>query len=656
MKLKTLPLFSPEPLFSAIVCAVVGLGLRAQVASGPIESLETMIGEHRQEYLDYKKELFSSTEILTDFSQVESFHFHGLFLRSLLLHSDQGFLSLGQDDPCLFYSLLENDLLKNTEGSITGAFINVKFKDSENLTARYVSLDTLLSHIHQTTCFTNREIINLFIPLNIEKTLTALTYATPSNETECTNILQEWKSNKYTPYLCGVSKKIEAGDKAETTLSVAGETLTSEERRTLRERVSDKRRYGEKVDFFKTNYLRNLCQGISETKNFCAKYIAKDVWSGVINRGEAQYKMKFKCRNYLGKERTTAKDLLFCAEKFKEDPQICATMGAEGFPSLFPRPTCDDISKALRVSSLRTQYHDCPGLVENAGIVNGHRIVQHFEQSPLASDADNCVFETTFSYVDLTTRARASNQQVAEIEQSQAWPMVICHKDRVVGQDQCQSYIPGEHSSHEMAENTVVANAVRYLAGMPSNQECQFVDERAYNPLLLEYKSGCHIVLNTEQCKASYCPKKIFYDTREIKGIEYRGKPLFSYFPDSLSNPSYALSSIVENVYDQTPRSVRNFTELKFFLKNKEYIIHGIGCLEDILPEFFVKTSLNQCGPMPFIADGFIQEGEHSLVSLRVAIDDVHSPRLVKWSHIYNAVSSYQSIHPLKSWAMYVLR
>ena len=334
-----------------------------------------------------------------------------------------------------------------------------------------------------------------------------------------------------------------------------------------------------------------------------------------------------------------------CSRKFQEEPEICTTLTAEGQSSLFPRPDCRNISRALNVSQLKTKYHDCPGSIENAAITNISRIIRHFNDDS-AVDPQRCVFEATSFFVDLDIKAGHDQK---------AWPMEICYRDRVVNEKRCSVYIPGEDKTNLLAENHVVANATRYLVGMQPREQCRIVDEKTFNPLLLEYKNGCYIVYNREHCTAMNCPKKIFYDNKRITGIEYQGQPIFSYFPDSLDNPLFSVSSILEDVFKKSTRTIRNFTELKTFLKNKNNIIHGIGCLEDILPEFFSKKSLNGCGPMPFIVDGYIEEGETFFVSLRMAIEDIHSPRLIRWTRLYNAVTTYQSIHPLKSWTMNVL-
>jgi hypothetical protein len=85
-------------------------------------------------------------------------------------------------------------------------------------------------------------------------------------------------------------------------------------------------------------------------------------------------------------------------------------------------------------------------------------------------------------------------------------------------------------------------------------------------------------------------------------------------------------------------------------------IIHGVGCAEDLLPEFFPRNSINGCHPLPFIVDGHIEKDNTSLLVFRSAIDDVHTPRLILWQNIFNAVSAYQLLHPLNTWTLYGIK
>ncbi len=114
---------------------------------------------------------------------------------------------------------------------------------------------------------------------------------------------------------------------------------------------------------------------------------------------------------------------------------------------------------------------------------------------------------------------------------------------------------------------------------------------------------------------------------------------------------------MINEVKGTEQRSIKNLTDLKFYLdKMPNGIIHGVGCIEDLIPEEFYRTTINQCHPMPFIIDGHTLKNNETWIVLRSSIDDLHSPRLILWHNIFNAVSAHQEMHPLNSWTLYGIK
>jgi hypothetical protein len=141
---------------------------------------------------------------------------------------------------------------------------------------------------------------------------------------------------------------------------------------------------------------------------------------------------------------------------------------------------------------------------------------------------------------------------------------------------------------------------------------------------------------------------------KEVKGIEYIGSMEQNYIPSTYAKKRYAGIHILEESLKIKNKTINNFTELMVFFNQKEKgIIHGIGCIEDLLPEFFQSKIINACRPMSFIIDGIVGGLDDKKLVFRAAIDHVHSPRLMNWQNIFNAVSRYKEMHPLKSWTLY---
>jgi hypothetical protein len=49
-------------------------------------------------------------------------------------------------------------------------------------------------------------------------------------------------------------------------------------------------------------------------------------------------------------------------------------------------------------------------------------------------------------------------------------------------------------------------------------------------------------------------------------------------------------------------------------------------------------------------------KGEETWLVTRLSIDDLHTPRMVSWPSIFNAVSAYQEIHPMNTWTFYGIK
>jgi len=151
--------------------------------------------------------------------------------------------------------------------------------------------------------------------------------------------------------------------------------------------------------------------------------------------------------------------------------------------------------------------------------------------------------------------------------------------------------------------------------------------------------------------------KKVIWEEKAQSDIRFIGKPVFDYFPTAFLNERYSFISMINEVKGTQQRTIKNLTDMKFYLdKIPSGIIHGVGCAEDLLPEEFARTTMNQCKPLPFIVDGYSMKNNETWIAFRSAIDDVHSPRLLLWQNIFNSVSAYRELHPLNTWTLYGIK
>lgn len=631
MKLKTSHLFLLNRFckIKFLIVILLGLGsLSAKTYSaenpGIVESLERLIEVHKKQYAQNKTKIQSNLKAISDLSGLEEVKLDPQFVRSLIAHSDDKFLRLSQKDECKFLSSIENNLLRTAEGEVTTVFITYKNAEKQIENAA-IAKEVFFEQIYKKKCLNNREFAILFTEANFQKTIEGINFTVPKNEQACLSIHKEWLDNPFTPYLCRINQIIK---KSKNPKQIEF--------------------YKSKIPTLKTTYLESLCNNITSPEFFCEKYLKKDIWNKVINGEAPLYKMSYKCQNLMGSTSPLAlKDLKNCAAKLLSQPSICETKGNKDYLSDFPLQNCDNISDALKKSKLVTNYHDCPGSVDNEAITNVHRLVNHFAPRSIVSNKETCGGEANYTFARLNL----------DIKHDEGWPLKVCYMNHISEKEDCVPYIPGSRPEEPLSEDQVIAKILYQQKGAPAKTKCRIVDSKSYNPVRTEFKFGCFIVYDSETCTTLTCKKRVIWEDAAISDIRFIGRPIFDYFPNAFANERYSFDNMINEIVGTQARTVKNLTDLKFYLDTiASGIIHGVGCIEDLMPEEFQRTVMNQCHPMPFIIDAHIVKNNESWLVFRSAIDDLHTPRLLLWQNIFNAVSAYRELHPLNTWTLYGIK
>lgn len=589
---------------------------------GLIESFERLLELHKDQYQKNKISVTANLKILSNFSGLDNVKLDPHYVKSLLMHSDERFLKLAQKNECNFLATLETNLLKTSDGNIDEIYVTYLNKEKKTESASMLKKD-FFSEIYKKRCLNNREYSIIFADENVQKTVQGIKFTVPRTQAECSNVFNEWLANPYTPYLCRIQQVF---------------------KKPNLKKLADY--YKERIPLMQRIYLDNLCNSISTPELFCSNYLKDDVWSKILNSEVPDYKMSYKCQQIFNKkEKLTLNDLKNCASKLSSDDKFCETRG--NLSSNFPLTNCSTISTALNKSKLVTNYHDCPGNIDNEGLTNIHRIVNHFDPRKIISSKDTCAGEANYTLAKLNL----------DIKNEQGWPLKICFLNRVTNKEDCTTYIPGSRADEPLSEDQVIAKILYQHKGAPPKTTCRIVDSKSYNPLRSEFKYGCFIVYDANTCTTFSCAKKVYWEEKIQTDIKFVGLPVFDYFPTAFMNERYALTSMLGEVKKLDERIIRNLNDAKYFLTSSpDAIIHGIGCSEDLLPEQFARVTLNQCHPMPFIIDGIIDDKGDSRMVARLSIDDLHTPRMIPWSNFFNSVTSYQELHPLNTWTLYGLK
>jgi hypothetical protein len=640
--------FSKSSLILFILSSLLLTGINASepLPLGLIQTIEQLVEIQTNQFNTLRNQINSNPVLLSQVdTKQQNLSLEPRFARSILFSSERKYLDLMRGDRCSFYALIENRLLRSPVGELTHLVVDYEDENGVKQHA-LVTRENFLQAVYENQCFQNRDLATLFGNPNINSTFASVNFNVPKKSDECKPILDEWNKNPNTPYFCRVAEVLNSGLQARLSIDSLGQNQI-QQRREKQQLIDQYEFLRQNLSHFQRTYVQNMCNHLDNSDKFCKVYLAKDVWNQILNGEVPPWKMSYRCQEVLGKSESSVDDLRGCAQQFIENPDICRTQGALNYPSAYPYPRCDSISEALELSKLQTDYHDCPGLIDNEGIINISRLLNHFDPPKIKSNPQNCASHSLSRFANLNIDF--SNQA--------AWPLQICHEDRIIGGDRCVPYVPGSNVEGDLSEERIIAQILHRQFNMQKSTQCRLVDFKSYNPNLLEFKTGCIILFNRDECTQLHCPKKIFVEQKEIEGITYKGRPTFDYFPNSFRNEKFAVTNILSETQRLSSRTIRNLTELTVFLNLEgNGVVHGIGCAEDLYPERFRRNGLNECRPLPFIIDGISTKDTITNLVVRFSIDDIHSPRLLNWNHIFTAITHYQNLHPLDSWMMHGLR
>jgi len=618
---------------------------QSKTPPGVIEGLKTIVQDTREKLKKEYQSLETTNKFLLNptVEQVKRLKIGNLFLRSIFLHSEKKYLEMINLNQCHLYALLENQLLKSALGTINNLIVE------DNGVKSLIKYDDYINQIYKYKCQNFAQISGIFNRANLKKTILSLNYQIPKNKDDCKLILEDWKKNDYLPYLCKIPQSIQLADRAQT---IKARSNKSDIRNIvkLNSLITTGSYFKEQIPFFQRSYLKNLCNGVEDQTNFCAPYLANDAWTKIFNGELSKNYIKYKCLNLFKKG--TDKDLTqlqinTCVSRMKDSPSICIDKSADGYSSLFPRPNCSLISKALNKSRIKVPYHDCPGQVDNGAVTNIHRILSHYLDREIISNSESCQAEANLSLLNLTVEAK----------NTRGWPLKVCYNDKIDRKEKCLDYIPGSLQKSPISEDKVVTKILKRINSISTSQSCNVVSKSRFNPALLEYKNGCHIVFDEKTCSNTYCPKTIYVDEKKVEGLKFQGTTSFDYVPNNWRDQKKSGLMMLEEAYKLRSKKLRNLTELEVYLRqNENSIIHGIGCGEDILPHVFQRHTFGKCTPLPFILDGVVKEDDNKVLVTRTSIDDLHSPRLIPWNWIFTAVMKYKEKHPLNQWNLYGIK
>ncbi len=610
---------------------------------GVYQSFEKMLEFDEVRYAEKAKQLQGATRSLAELADVEKVDIDPDFMNSLILNSSPGYLRLAGQNRCAFYDVLLADLLRTKDGKVREVWVQYRDKQGTNVSAVATKQDFLDKVVFK-ACPRTQEAVRMFQVRSLDATIKATNFSTPMGRQQCEAVFAAWSADSKTPYWCQVHEVMKEGER----LATAGAPAGSDPRaaQAAQQAVAMARILRGKLSDSQEDFLERFCENADNAKPFCDGLLTTSFFSKVAEGLQPDIHVRQLCREVMGTENWTPAVRSECIRRLRADPAACAWT-ARGFAGLSPRPRCDQLSTALNASNLWTLYEDCPRHSDQQAVTNMARVLLHTEQPPVvALEGGLCSALSATTFMEFNRRYDNEN----------AWAAGVCYLDRVEEKERCLPAFFGDHPTSPAAITRVVGEVLTRTKGAAPGTKCTLVRQDDWSPVALQYKYGCFIVVDMENCGLAQCGHKVVFNEREIKDLKLKTQLAFDYFPTSLTTEKYSQTYVLQREGGRRTRALQTLPAVgEFFRGQPKGIAHGVACAEDLLPGFFRKRSFNQCTPLPFIVDGLVQEGDKASLVTRSAADDVHAPRLVPWARLFAAVKAYQALHPLRQWSFHAV-
>jgi hypothetical protein len=607
---------------------------------GVYQSFEKIIEFDEKRFNAKEEKLVGANTTITEIKDIETVDIDPDFLNSIILNSKSGYLKIASKDRCSFYDSLLADLLRTKEGKIERVFIQYQDKSEQNISAIIAKKDFLEKVIFK-ACPKSKEVIDMFQIKAIDKTIGQTNFEIPTNVEQCNNTYYKWLEDPKTPYWCQIHELLE--DASNGTLQKM--TTDSKQRKINSNKLAVSKILKKKMSDTQQEFLRNFCTNADNPKLFCSEFFSTSFFAKVVEGSKPHIYIKDICQTALNKDVWSPPVMRECARLLRANQNACL-FGSIEKSGISPRPRCDHLSKALNFSSLLSDYDDCPRHSDQQAVTNMARVIKHIENTPNKPFSGFCSAISAGTFFEFNKKY--GNEDI--------WKSQICYMDRVEDKEKCLPLFFGEYNNLEINVTNAVKEVLFRTRGASKDTKCEIVLSKEFNPNLLQYRFGCYIVVEENNCGLGNCGYRVFFNEKELKDLKFQHGLPIEYFATNLVNEKYSQTYILQKDAKKKTKAISTLTALsEFFKQAPKGIIHGVGCSEDLMPGFFKKYAMNQCTPLPFIVDGIIQEGDRVVLVTRTAADNIHAPRLVSWSNIYSAVKSYQVHHPVNQWTFYAI-
>lgn len=607
----------------------VFLSFTLNVKAGLYENISSLLEINQKNFKEQYKIIEEEKKTLDNFDNIT---LDQDYLSTVLFYTSKETLALGNRDECSFYDLILAGLLKdNLTEKISHVIVN---KDNEKY---IIDIKTYIDKVAIKKCPKVREFSKHFEPQNILNTLSKYTVSVPTTKEECFKVHADFLADYKSPYLCAINDKINNLTNLEFILRNTSKQKYKE-RTKLISKIKEAKSYQAKLNPNALSYISRLCNHATSQDLFCKEVFQDNFWSKIISKEKSSIYAAPFCKINTKRKGDFSRKEKSCILNLANRPEICEKASLNG--SLTPILNCNTLSKTLNFSKLKSTYNDCPLVTQNSHITNIGRLLNHYKKS-INKDPTSCIY----------TNSAALLEMLKEQELLSQWGLNLCFDDKIKREKICYPTLIGNNQENEFSMSQVVKRILVRTKGMVESLQCEMIAEDEYKPILLKYKTGCFI-LEPQTCDAIRCKPRIIFNELEVNTIEIQNGINVNYYASKFNEVQYSLSTMIAKHLKLKTKKIFNITALKAILDKPKGLIHGSGCIEDLLPSFHARTNFSQCNPINFIVDGYIEKDGYLSVSLRTSQDSLQYPRIISWSYLFNSVKNFQVFQPINEWSL----
>ena len=570
--------------------------------------------------------------------------FHQAFLNTLIFFNKSNILNLALRDKCSLIDLISTDLLYTPAGELEYVLIQFENQKDKN-EIHALKKDQYLDLIGYKQCPSSKVLKAHFSTRNLRNTLSNERLKIPNSKEQCHEFKEEFTNNVKAPYLCDIAHKIKSLKIKKIQLK---NTSKSNYRKLqiLKKEVEVATSYQKIVNNDSLMYLEKFCDYSSFSNQFCNDMFEVNYWTNAMKKAKDDTAFEYYCKALLNKQTVSKKELQECLQTFGFSPDTCEYLGANK-EEIFPKPECKELSISLNHSRIYQSYNDCPAKTGSDSLTTISRVLNHIDSSAPKVNESDCEANLTYSFAKFNS----------EYTENLFWQVNLCFDDKIQREKVCYPTLLNNVEGSELSLSFNMGRILGRLKGFKNEtNSCKIIDEKDYRPSLLEFKTGCYILKNEDQCFGTSCQFRVINDEVEFKNYTFETKLSFDILPFRYTEENQSFIKLIERYKKKKIKEIINISSFKrVFNKEAKAIFTGIGCAEDLLPMFFQTRMINQCTILPFIVDGIIEEeGKYSLVT-RTSYDHIHAPRLIPWNYVFSSIKNYQTHHPLNEWSFYAI-